>query len=116
MTARPAPTLPESKVAPAPDDERGSQSIGRALHLLEEIAEHDAPRSLSELARANGLTTPTAHRILAALEQRRLVVRDPLSAEYSLGPAVLHLARRRVTPGCRRRSGVYGPGAHAPAA
>ncbi len=63
----------------ANDDERGAQSIGRALSLLEEIARHDAPRPLAQLARATELPPPTAHRILAALEQRELVLRDPVT-------------------------------------
>jgi DNA-binding IclR family transcriptional regulator len=88
-----------SGAPPSGDDERGSQSIGRALNILEEIAEHDAPLSLSQLARATGLTTPTAHRMLATLEQRRMVLRDPLTGGYSLGPTVLHLARAALRQG-----------------
>jgi DNA-binding IclR family transcriptional regulator len=91
--------LKATGAATSVDDERGSQSIGRALTLLEEIAEHDAPRSLSQLARATGLTTPTAHRMLATLEQRRMVLRDPLTGEYSLGPTVLQLARAALRQG-----------------
>jgi DNA-binding IclR family transcriptional regulator len=98
VTRRPS-GLEGSGATSAADDERGSQTIGRALNLLDEIAEHDAPRSLSQLARASGLTTPTAHRMLATLEQRRMVLRDPLTGGYSLGPTVLSLARAALRQG-----------------
>ncbi len=68
------------------------QSIDRAADLLEAIAAAPEPETAPLLADACGLNRSTAWRILATLESRGLVERDPDTNRYRLGFAVLRLA------------------------
>jgi DNA-binding IclR family transcriptional regulator len=68
------------------------QSIDRAADLLEAIAAGQDPQTAPALADAVGLNRSTAWRILATLEARGLVERDPETNRYRLGFAVLRLA------------------------
>lgn len=68
--------------------------LDRCVTLLDLLA--DGPRSLRWLADASKLPRPTAHRLLVALEQHRLVTRDPAAgaaaAAFRLGPRLTELA------------------------
>lgn len=74
------------------DDDRGWQSIGRALRVLDIIGAHPRPVSLTDISSDVKLTISTTHRILRGLEARGFVQRDPLSGDYSVGPSILRLA------------------------
>jgi urocanate hydratase len=72
------------------------RSLGRALDLLELVAER-GELSLTSAAAGVGLTPTTARRHLLALEARGYVHRDP-AGSFSVGPSVVRLAaiaRRR---------------------
>jgi DNA-binding IclR family transcriptional regulator len=66
------------------------QVIERSLDILEAL--RDGPRSLSEICRATSLAKGTAYRLLAGLTARKVVIKDPLTANYMLGPGLLRLA------------------------
>jgi DNA-binding IclR family transcriptional regulator len=71
---------------------RGAQTVFRAVSILETF-EHDRPTlTLAEISEAVGLTGPTAHRLLRALQSHDLIVFDAQSRTYSLGPGVMRLA------------------------
>lgn len=70
----------------------GVQSLGRAVDLLELLAEDDE-MSLGSLAARSGLPAPTIHRLLATLVQRGYVRRLP-SRGYALGARLIHLGDR----------------------
>ncbi|HEX4884060.1 MAG TPA: IclR family transcriptional regulator C-terminal domain-containing protein [Casimicrobiaceae bacterium] len=53
-----------------------AQALARGLALLETLAATDAGATLTALAAALGLPTPTAHRLLAALGQAGFVEQD----------------------------------------
>ncbi|MCU1504101.1 MAG: Transcriptional regulator, IclR family [Ilumatobacteraceae bacterium] len=79
-----------------PDDEltskkTGTQAIERAISILRLFTEGDRAWSLTEVARAAGLTTGTTHRILATLVRERLLANDPASERYRIGPDSLFL-------------------------
>lgn len=74
-------------------DDRGWQSIGRALKVLEIIGAHQRPVSLTDISTEVQLTISTTHRILRGLEARAFVQRDQLTGDYSVGPSILRLAR-----------------------
>src|SRR5690349_11505633 len=88
-----AATRVRSRSALPADDERGWQSIGRALTVLDAIGEHLSPVSLTDISAEVKLTISTTHRILRGLEARAFVQRDPLSGDYSIGPSIMRLAR-----------------------
>ncbi|WP_163851797.1 IclR family transcriptional regulator [Pseudooceanicola aestuarii] len=61
------------------------QSVDRALALLEALAEHSGGAGLSDLSRAIGLPTSTAHRLLTTLQLRGFVAHEPLSRRWVIG-------------------------------
>ncbi len=60
------------------------QSVDRAFTLLEQLAESEAPLTLSELAGRTGLPMPTIHRLLRFLTNEGYVRQEP-SKRYALG-------------------------------
>src|ERR1700759_4618177 len=63
----------------------GVQSVDRALHIIETLAEDDEGYRLSDLAVRTGLSTSTAHRLLTTLEKRRFVQFDQTSSKWHVG-------------------------------
>jgi IclR family acetate operon transcriptional repressor len=63
----------------------GVQSVDRALSILETLAEDDEGYRLSDLAVRTGLSTSTAHRLLATLEKRRFVQFDRAESKWHIG-------------------------------
>jgi IclR family acetate operon transcriptional repressor len=70
----------------------GVQSIDRAAAILRCFAEQRAELTLSEIARATGLTTSTAHRLLGAMQENQLV-RQTRNRRYAPGPLLVQLVR-----------------------
>jgi IclR family transcriptional regulator, acetate operon repressor len=70
----------------------GVQSIDRAAAILRCFVEHRAELTLSEIARATGLTTSTAHRLLASMQHNHLI-RQTRDRRYSPGPLLVQLVR-----------------------
>jgi DNA-binding IclR family transcriptional regulator len=68
-----------------------SRTAARTLDLLEHLARAPAPSGLIELADSSGLDKSTAARLLAFLEEREFVTRDPLTRRYAVGSALLAL-------------------------
>jgi IclR family transcriptional regulator, acetate operon repressor len=95
-TDEPAMSRPsgDGASAPGPGGGRngGVQSIDRAAAILRCLAEHRTDLTLSEIARATGLTTSTVHRLLAAMQHNQLV-RQSRDRRYAPGPLLVQLAR-----------------------
>lgn len=70
----------------------GSQTVDRALLVLDIVSSHEAPLSLSEIAAESGLNISTASRMLRSLQQHGYVRRDRLTGQYRLGYKLLHMA------------------------
>ena len=81
------------------------QSVERALALLDAIAS-GPPRgsTVAELALACGINRATAWRLLATLEGRGLVDRDPVTSRYQIGYTVARLAAAAGVDGLVRRA------------
>ncbi len=72
---------------PAGKGVSGTQAVARATALLREIASSaDGERGLAELAQRLSLERPTAYRILRRLTDEGLVVQNPSTRGYALGP------------------------------
>lgn len=70
----------------------GTQAVARATALLRDIATSvDGERGLAELAQRLSLERPTAYRILRRLTDDGLVVQNPVSRGYALGPLLYEL-------------------------
>lgn len=61
------------------------QVLGRAIAILNHLAQSDGGLSLTEVARAAGLAGSTAHRILTSLEAERYVRFDAETRLWSVG-------------------------------
>ena len=81
----------------------GTQTVVRALRLLRAFTDAQPEWSLADLSRELKLSKPTAHRLLAALEEERLVMRREPTGSYRLGPTAIELGAR-----AQRASSVAG--------
>ena len=79
----------------------GVQSIDRAAAILRCFDARRQTLGISDIARATGLSTTTTHRLLAALQENRLVRQTP-DRRYGLGPLVVQLARGGAVPATLR--------------
>jgi len=67
------------------------QSVRRATKILQELATAGPRMGVTELAERIGVAKPTMHALLRTLEADGLVVQDPETGKYLLGPALLRL-------------------------
>jgi IclR family transcriptional regulator, acetate operon repressor len=82
-----------SSVVETPGAQGGTQAVDRAASLLTYIVEADHPVTFAEVTEAAGLARSTSSRLLAALENNRLIERCG-AGEYVGGPLfVLYAAR-----------------------
>lgn len=72
-------------------DASGTQSIRRALTLLQHFVEREPSLSASDLARWSGLPLSTTHRLARALAEAGLLEQDTMDLRYRLGPAITEL-------------------------
>ncbi|MGL4648032.1 MAG: IclR family transcriptional regulator [Caldilineaceae bacterium] len=92
-----APVVPIAESAPlaeapaAIDAYPGAQSVSRAIALLKAFRDAQPEWTLGDLAAHVGLNKATAHRLLAALEAEQLIVRNPRTGGYRLGPELIAL-------------------------
>ncbi len=69
-------------------------SVGRALKILELVAESNSGLGISELARLLAISKGTVFGLCQQLEEGGALARDPLTKRYGLGPLVATLAGR----------------------
>lgn len=72
------------------DEHKTVQSVERTLDIIETLAEHGSPVSLSELAESVNLKPSTVHRLLGTLMFRGFVDQDEHS-RYKLSLKVYHI-------------------------
>lgn len=81
---------------------RPAPGATRSVAVLELLAAQPDERfTLSEIARRCDLNKATAHALLSALTERRVLLRHPVEKRYSLGPTMVIVgdaARRGYTP------------------
>lgn len=70
-----------------------SQTVLKAIDVLECIASAERPLTAPEVARQCGLSRPTAYRLLTTLQSRGYVATDEQSGPYHLGMSVLSLSK-----------------------
>jgi DNA-binding IclR family transcriptional regulator len=68
-----------------------SPAVLRAIDVLQFLATAADRATMSEIARATGLSKATCHSVLLALAEGGYVRRDPSSLGYSLGPMLVSL-------------------------
>ena len=95
MYTRPVSTAPVEDLAAADDggDSRAVlRTVDRALRVLEIFAGPKRDWSYADLTRASGIHKTILYRLLATLEARAFVERDPRSRVYRVGPRLRQLA------------------------
>ena len=75
---------------------QGTQAVIRAVRILKAVSRARKDVSLVELCSDVGLSKPTAHRILSALISEGLVVQDPASRSFRIGPEAISLGAHTV--------------------
>lgn len=79
-----------------PRASRRVQAVEHAIDILEAMAGRGRPIGVSDIARRTGLSKAAVHHLLATLESRRFVIRDPTSSLYSLSWALYELGSNVV--------------------
>lgn len=74
----------------------GTQALQRAIGLLKTFTTANPKLTLAELHAATGLTKPTAHRLLSALESEGFVERTTPPGTFRLGPALVALGSQAL--------------------
>jgi IclR family transcriptional regulator, acetate operon repressor len=74
----------------------GVQSVGRAVTILEMLADSGGDLGVTELGRRLGVHKATASRLVATLADHGLVERNPATDKYRLGFGLIHLAGSAV--------------------
>jgi DNA-binding IclR family transcriptional regulator len=72
----------------------GTQAVLRALALLKSFTDDRPELGLAELVQAVHLNKTTAYRLLTALEQEGLVIRNHQTDTYRLGPEMIAMGGR----------------------
>ncbi len=73
-------------------DNSNVQSVGRAVSILEMLADGAGELGVTEIGRRLGVHKATASRLLSTLAGRGLVERNPATEKYRLGFGMIHLA------------------------
>lgn len=69
----------------------GIQSVEVGFELLNALSQAPGALMLRDLAAAAGMSAAKAHRYLVSFQRMGLVMQDPVSTRYDLGPASLRL-------------------------
>jgi DNA-binding IclR family transcriptional regulator len=76
---------------PTKDDQR-LNVLGKALAVLQAVAEHPGGVGLPDLAAKLRLPRQTVHRVLTQLRDSGLLLRDPVRERFSVGPRLIKLS------------------------
>ncbi|MFF3214375.1 IclR family transcriptional regulator [Streptomyces sp. NPDC002886] len=73
---------------------RSIAAVERAMDVLLMFGRSGRPDlGITEIAQELGITKAAVHRILTALRNRDLIITDPVTRRYALGPAAISLGR-----------------------
>src|ERR1051325_10649295 len=86
------PAKPTLAAQPRARTLRLSDTVGKAIAILDALGQEPYELTTSEVAAGVGLDRTTAYRLLETLSEGRLVSRDPHSRRYRLGLHALDYA------------------------
>lgn len=85
----------DGRVAERDEEQRsGAQAVERALGLLHCFETERGELRISDLAKRSGLSVSTTHRLARTLCSAGLLIQNPMTERYGLGPALVVLGRR----------------------
>lgn len=79
------------------DDQR-LNVLGKALAVLQAVAEHPQGVGLPDLAAKLRLPRQTVHRVLGQLRDNGLLLRDPVRERFTVGPRLVQLSLTALGP------------------
>ena len=85
------PESPQAEAADGAGARAGIQSVEVGFELLHALSMAPGALMLRDLAAAAGMSAAKAHRYLVSFQRMGLVMQDPVSTQYDLGPAALRL-------------------------
>ncbi len=91
MPAAKRPAIDADHLEDAEPLRAGIQSVEVGFELLEALSQAPGALMLRDLAAAAGMSAAKAHRYLVSFQRMGLVVQDPVSTRYDLGPAALRI-------------------------
>jgi IclR family KDG regulon transcriptional repressor len=91
------PPVSELLVDPATDPSGGVQVVDRIAAIFDCFLANASEVGIGELSRVTGLSKGTIHRLLAGLEQNRLVEQNPATKQYRLGLRLFELGTHAVS-------------------
>jgi len=103
-TILPGPGAKVPRAARASGDRHSIQSVDRALHLLETIAEAGGEATLTDLAKRTGLNISTCHHLLATLIKRGFAAKVTGKRLYALGTRIHSLSHACLQVDLPRRA------------
>ncbi|MFT4039487.1 MAG: IclR family transcriptional regulator [Thermomicrobiales bacterium] len=74
-------------------------TVGRAIALLDALAQHPDGQTAKGLAASLGISLPTTYHLLNSLRAGGLVARDSQTQLFALGPRLPHLSQRYLDRG-----------------
>jgi DNA-binding IclR family transcriptional regulator len=72
-------------------DKSYSSTIDNAMQLLKVLSDSPYQYKISELEKALGISRTSINRILLTLERNKMVIRNPSTKKYKIGPLAYHL-------------------------
>ena len=99
MPARPSAAVGDT--AKRPSGSKGINSVEVGIRVLDVLARAGGPLALRDISRLSGLSPSQAHRYLASLIRQAMVVQEPRSGHYDLGPTAVRIglaALNRLEP------------------
>lgn len=88
---RPVEGKKKSRRRSAKDDQR-LNVLGKALAVLQTVADNPQGIGLPDIANELGLPRQTVHRVLGQLRDSGLLLRDPVRERFSVGPRLIQLS------------------------
>jgi DNA-binding IclR family transcriptional regulator len=84
--------IPETRLQRPTKDDQRLNVLGKALAVLQAVADHPQGVGLPDLAAKLGLPRQTVHRVLGQLRDSGLLLRDPVRERFSVGPRLIQLS------------------------
>jgi IclR family acetate operon transcriptional repressor len=84
--------IPERRLQKSVKNDQRLNVLGKALAVLQAVADHPQGVGLPDLAAKLGLPRQTVHRVLGQLRDSGLLLRDPVRERFSVGPRLVQLA------------------------
>jgi DNA-binding IclR family transcriptional regulator len=85
-------SIPQDRLRKSVNADQRLNVLGKALAVLQAVADHPQGVGLPDLAARLGLPRQTVHRVLGQLRDSGLLLRDPVRERFTVGPRLIQLS------------------------